>query len=112
MSTDRNREFWLSSIQSLENDLAHARDRLAEYDEAPERFQFDTVEDASGVLGDVLWSRAHADCEGSYNCGDDEYRQECYVQGVKHVAIFTADYNRHDKTYYYIDFWNCRVEVV
>lgn len=46
---------------------------------------------------------ADDDCEGSHNCGLDEYRQEYIVDNIKYVGILNVEYNRHDKTYYYVE---------
>ncbi len=44
-------------------------------------------------------------CEGSYCCGNREYRQQYKLKGDATIfeALVTFEYNRHDKTYYYID---------
>ena len=47
--------------------------------------------------------QASEDCEGSYNCGDDSY--EVVVKTKEgHFSVWVDfEYNRHDKTYYYIE---------
>lgn len=64
---------------------------------------FETLEDADSKMYTLLENQATEDCEGSYNCGDDEYTQEFMVGTQKYLATMTFEYNRHDKTYYYID---------
>ena len=64
---------------------------------------FDTRENADMCMEDVLRSRAFEDCEGANNLGCDEYTQEFMVGSIKYEAKMTFEYNRHDKTYYYID---------
>lgn len=64
---------------------------------------FETLKDADIAMYSILEHRAVEDCEGSYNCGYNEYTQEFMVGTQKYVASMTFEYNRHDKTYYYID---------
>ena len=64
---------------------------------------FDTIKEADNEMYMILQDRAAEDCEGSYNCGNDEYTQEFMVGDVKYLATMTFEYGRHDKTYYYID---------
>jgi hypothetical protein len=49
----------------------------------------------------IGWARDA--CEGSYCFGDDEYTQDFYVGDDLYRATLTVEYNRHDKTYYYVD---------
>lgn len=70
------------------------------------------AEDAEGELYEVLHFRAFKDCQGAYNVGQEEYRQEYIVDGNKFVGILAVEYNRHDKTYYYIDGTEYRYEPV
>jgi hypothetical protein len=89
--------------------LEAAEGALAEFASRPDNWRFESA-DKAGRLEEVLLDRAHDDCEGSYNCGDDEYRQQFYVGDKLHVAILTVEYNRHDKTYYYVDGHDFRIE--
>jgi hypothetical protein len=91
--------------------LEAAEGALAAFDARPDNWRFESVDNA-GRLEEVLLDRASDDCEGSHNCGDDEYRQQFYVGDKLHVAILTVEYNRHDKTYYYIDGHDFRIEEV
>jgi len=54
-----------------------------------------------------LRAKAREDCEGAYNwaynCGLDEYTQEFIVGSTKYLGTAKFEYNRHDKTYYYIE---------
>lgn len=54
-------------------------------------------------MEDKLLGQAREDCEGAYNCGADHYDQEFMVGDVRYLGTLTVEYNRHDKTYYYID---------
>lgn len=64
---------------------------------------FTTKEEADSKINCKLANMADDDCEGSHNCGLDEYRQEYIVDNIKYVGILTVEYNRHDKTYYYVE---------
>ena len=70
---------------------------------SPEYNTFDTLEDACATLENALGNMAFEACEGAGNFGMDEYTQEFIVDGVHYIAKMTFEYNRHDKTYYYID---------
>jgi hypothetical protein len=83
--------------------LADAEDALLAFDALPENNVFASLYDAEGALEDRLRNEAFKDCEGAGNCGDDEYTQEFIVDGVRYVGTLSVEYNRHDKTYYYID---------
>lgn len=71
--------------------------------DSPENNVFASMDDAEATLEDRLRSKAHDDCEGSYNCGMDSYEQEFIVDGKHYLATLDCEYNRHDKTYYYLE---------
>jgi hypothetical protein len=99
--TDRAElEAAISSAKSL---LRDAEFNLSEFEARAENNVFETLEDADGKIEDKLLAEAHADCEGSYNCGDESYTQDFMVGGLKYRGTLNVEYNRHDKTYYYID---------
>lgn len=58
---------------------------------------------ALNMVEDYLTGTAESDCEGSYNCGNPEYKQEVIINGTKYLCTLSVEYNRHDKTYYYIE---------
>lgn len=64
---------------------------------------FESLEKAKRALYNRLSDYAENACEGRYNYGCDEYIQEFSVDGKKYLATATVEYNRHDKTYYYVD---------
>lgn len=68
-----------------------------------ENHVYESLERAESRLCAIFEGKAHEDCEGAGNCGEDEYTQDFIVDGKEYVATMTFDYNRHDKTYYYID---------
>ena len=98
------------SKEELQNELNLAKQRVAEieeriyaFDTAPENNVFASLEEASSVLEDRLTNQAFKDCEGAHNCGAEEYSQEFIVDGIHYIGTLKLEYNRHDKTYYYID---------
>ncbi len=91
------------SVKFCMGELAIAETNLAEFIAAPENNVFATLQDAENKLEGRLEGMAHEDCEGSGSCGSDEYTQEFIVDGVHYMATYRPEYNRHDKTYYYID---------
>ena len=109
---NQKRESFLLEVKLAELLVVKAKNNLAEFDALAENNVYETVTIAEDNLYDILRERASEDCEGAYNCGLDEYRQEFLVDGVKYVAILEVDYNRHDKTYYYIDGTEFRIESV
>jgi hypothetical protein len=85
---------------------------LEDFERDPKNNVFESVEDAEISLEESMRGVASADCEGSHNCGASEYRQGFFVGDVEYVAIANVEYNRHDKTYYYVEYFNLRVEAV
>lgn len=91
------------AIEAAKQNLAAAEQALADFIASPEQNVFASLEDAKGELEERLRIQAHEDCEGSYNCGLPVYEQEFIVDGVHYLAKLECEYNRHDKTYYYVD---------
>lgn len=83
--------------------LTSAENALAVFDAQPENNVFDTMDNAKWTLEEKLESWAFQDCEGAGNCGSPEYEQEFIVDGQHYKAILRVEYNRHDKTYYYVE---------
>lgn len=97
------REQLLNDIRLAEEVLVARKAALAAFDEAPENNVFDNLKDALDAIEDKLYGLAHQDCEGSYNCGNEFYTQKFIVDGVMYEGTLHVEYNRHDKTYYYVD---------
>lgn len=76
---------------------------LAEFHAKAENNVFKSLEEAGRELEDRLLSEASDDCAGAGNCGCEMYNQEFMVDGIKYMAELEVEYDRHDKTYYYID---------
>lgn len=83
--------------------LREAEDALAQFCAKAENNVFETLDDALCTIEEVLRDKARADCEGSYNCGNPEYTQAFMVSDVEYVGTLKVEYDRHDKTYYYVD---------
>lgn len=106
-----NRTELAQNVTAAQVTLSAAVAALDAFDQLAENNVFASLKDAER-LEDTLECRARDDCEGAGNCGNDEYRQEFLVDGVKYVAIYKPEYNRHDKTYYYIDGGEFKIEPV
>jgi hypothetical protein len=102
----------IKEVDKARQALAIAEKALLDFNTSVENNVFATLEEACDELEDRLIQFAKEDCEGSYNCGDPEYRQEFLVDGVKYVAILEVEYDRHDKTYYYIYSRKFRYELI
>lgn len=90
-------------IKECEKALQEARIELNAFNDAPENNVYDNLDKALYIIEDKLRDQAREDCEGSYNCGNDKYEQEFIVNGEHYMATLTVEYNRHDKTYYYVE---------
>ncbi|MFM0165692.1 hypothetical protein PQR39_35350 [Paraburkholderia sediminicola] len=101
-----------AAVQSTKAAYDAAVQALEAFERDPKNNVFESVEDAEVTLREALRELAGADCEGSHNCGASEYRQGFFVGGVEYVAIANVGYNRHDKTYYYVEEFDLRVEAV
>lgn len=97
------REQLETNVKAAKAAAAEAETALAAFDSAPENNRFNNMDDAYAKIEDKLMDRAHADCEGSHNCGADQYTQDFYVGDKLYRGTLKCEYNRHDKTYYYID---------
>lgn len=92
------------AVKAAKDALAEAEKTLALFEDSPENNVFEELDKA---LCDIEWKlrdKASSDCEGSHNCGDHEYSQEFIVAGVNYIGKLECEYNRHDKTYYYLDY--------
>jgi hypothetical protein len=96
----------MNKLEKLENNIKIAK---AAYDKAlnelllAENNVYESLGFAKALIEDRLYQRAYNDCLGAYNFGAEEYRQEFIVDNVKYVGIFYPQYDRHNKTYYYIN---------
>jgi len=95
----------LTEKQTLENRLDVITAELTKLSSDVCHWVYETHEDAELEITDELEKRAHNDCEGSYNCGSDFYEQDYTLldSPVVYTGIIKVEYNRHDKTYYYVE---------
>ena len=96
------RESLKAEIDIAQKALGVAQTAYDAFNQATENNVFESLE-AAEALEDALSDRAFQDCEGAGNCGANVYEQEFMVGDVVYVATLECEYNRHDKTYYYLD---------
>jgi len=100
------------AVSKAQEALELAQSNLFEYLIKPENNTFTDLKVASDTIEGKLYSRADEACEGSYCRGLDQYVQLFYVNDVLYRGTLEVEYNRHDKTYYYIDETEFSVEEV
>lgn len=100
----------MKTIEELKADVTAAerlvvvmKDALEEAIAAVNNNVYTNLEDACSIIEERLQDKAHDACEGSYSCGLEQYSQLFIVGGQTYKATLSVDYNRHDKTYYYVD---------
>lgn len=101
-----------SAVKTAKSALEDATLRLEKAQALPWNNVYPSLEAAEYKIEDMLAGRAHEDCEGAGNCGAPEYRQLFMAGDKMYVGIYEVDYNRHDKTYYYVDGSAFRIEEV
>ena len=92
------REIWADFAQA-ENDKNEYFDSLIENN------QYTDHKNAEYSITERFEGIAHEQCEGAYNCGEELFEQRYQIAGNPNTfeATVKFEYNRHDKTYYYID---------
>lgn len=92
------------SIQEVQKALTELKERFyIESLRAENNIYNGDKSKALNMIENYLEAMAESDCEGSYNCGDSEYEQEVIINDTKYLCTLSVEYNRHDKTYYYIE---------
>lgn len=76
---------------------------LAEAESDIQNHTYESLEEAENFLFSMFERQAYDDCEGAGNCGCEEYTQDFIVDGKEYTATGSFEYDRHDKTYYYVD---------
>ena len=107
---EMNRTELEQAVKDAKETLSIAESALDVFDNAPENNRYESLDEAEARLEDILMGRAFLDCEGAGNRGSDTYRQEFIVGEDHYMATLKPEYNRHDKTYYYIDRHDFSVE--
>ena len=92
-----------NKINELQKVLLDHETELWKLKSSPEYNKFDNMEVASVAIESKLEVQAEEDCEGSYNCGNPQYIQQFYVNDMLYEGVLDVEYNRHDKTYYYVE---------
>lgn len=100
------------AVKTARRNLEYAESALKHFISAPENNVFDNLEQAMSVLANRLNNQAEMDCAGSNNCGAKEYEQEFIVDGIHYNGKLIVEYNRHDKTYYYVEESNFTYSVI
>lgn len=92
-----------SIVSKMEFNLSMARGQLCAAKDNIQNHVYESIEKAEGFLYNQFDNEAANDCEGSGNCGCEEYTQDFIVDGKEYTATGKFEYDRHDKTYYYVD---------
>lgn len=90
-------------IKSLEAEIISLNAQLIAIDSSIEANVYQSLNDAKDFITERFQRIAEDACEGSYRYGDSEYKQLFMVDGKTYEATVSFEYNRHDKTYYYVD---------
>ena len=98
-----DRETFQNKIKQLNADLCFTYKALAAFEALAENNVYDNLEDALATVEEALTDEAHEDCEGSYCFGSDEYKQEFMVDNIRYIGTLAVEYNRRDRTYYYVE---------
>lgn len=97
------RQALVDNVDHYVKQLNAAVAELDRWDSLPDNHKYRTLAAAEGHLKDWLCDKAHADCERRGEAGQNQYTQEFSVAGKRYRAVLVVEYNRHDKTYYYVD---------
>jgi len=92
-----------NEINDLRNKLREAEIELYVLEGLADNYRFDSINVAERKIEEKLLAEAEEDCAGKYNCGNPQYIQEFYVDNELYTGILDVEYNRHDKTYYYVE---------
>lgn len=103
--TQMDKALIAAEIAAHQKKIAELEQSLIDFDSLIENNQYESHDDAEGSITKRFRGIAREACEGAYNYGDDFYTQRYQIAGNPNVfkATVTFEYNRHDKTYYYID---------
>lgn len=105
MSTQRNKNELAAKISDLKVEVALAEAEMYAFDSALYNNQYSSHDHARTEIENRYEGIADQDCEGAHNCGQSEYKQLYQISDNPNTfeATVSFEYNRHDKTYYYID---------
>jgi hypothetical protein len=97
------KEELVESVKLAKKALAEAEAAVDAFDALAENNVFETMDEALCIVEGMLRNRATEACEGRHRCGKSEYSQEFMVGSTKYLGTAKFEYNRHDKTFYYVD---------
>lgn len=86
-----SKEALKAAIEEAKKNLAAAEQALEDFIALPQNNVFASLDDACAELEDRLRGQASQDCEGSYNCGADEYVQQFIVDEILYEGKLTVD---------------------
>ena len=94
-----------AQIKFLNAKVVDLENQIEAFDSAIEQNQYKDHKEAKLKISGRYECIASKECEGSYNYGADEYKQQYQIEGDARIfeASMTVEYGRHDKTYYYVD---------
>lgn len=92
-----------SAIKAAQLSLEGAEHALDHFLSSPENNSFISLSEAEEELDERLIAKAHKACEKRGCFGLDKYTQRFTVDDEEYLATLEVEWNRHDKTYYYID---------
>lgn len=101
-----------STVALLRQDLAKAVEALAQFKSLPENNVFESLEKAEAHFYNLFENQAAEDCDGAHNCGSETYDQEFIVGETRYLAVASVEYNRYDKTYWYVDGYEFETRVL
>lgn len=93
----------MNTINDLRTKLRAAECELYVLQSLADSNRFSDINVAERAIEAKLEAEANKDCEGSYNCGNPQYTQEFYVDDQLYIGVLDVEYNRHDKSYYYVE---------
>lgn len=92
------------SIRDSQDNTMQLIDLLRFCESSHELNTYADLSTANKAVSDRLRRYAEEDCEGSHNVGSSSYSQIFSVDGTKYEGTLSVKYDRHDKTYYYVDY--------
>ena len=99
----KSKEELINEVRLAEIALFSAKEALQNFLDLPENNVYVDLPTAIKLVVRKLQEKAFNDCEGAGNCGLESYEQLFIVNGDTYLGTLYCEYNRHDKTYYYIE---------
>jgi hypothetical protein len=100
----------MKTLAEINNEIVELKKNLESLQETKQILQlsreynmYSNQNEAKNRVEGLLEDLANNDCEGSYTCGLAYYSCDYSANGKNFLCVATPEYNRHDKTYYYVD---------